>query len=71
MLTNAKINVKSNIVTIVTSNPCHSPRNQIPAAVNSFPKIKHIPSSFGPIMNLLKITHVLANQLRKLKNLVC
>ena len=68
---NAKINVKSNIVTIVTSNPYHSPLNQSPAAVNSFPKMKHPPSSFGPIMNLLKMSHVLANQLRRPKDLVC
>ena len=68
---NAKINVKSNIVTIVTSNPYHIPWNQIPAAVNSCPKMKHLPSSFGPIMNLLKISHVLADQLRRPKDLVC
>ena len=58
---NAKINIKSNIATIVTSNPYHSPYSQIPAAVNSFPKMKHLLSSLGPIMSLLKISHVLAN----------
>ena len=68
---NAEINVKNNIVTIVTSNPYHSQWNQIPAAVNSFPKMKHLPSSLGPIMNLLKTSHVLANQLRRPKYPVC
>ena len=66
-----KINVKINIVTIVTLNPYHSPWNQIPAAVNYFPKMKHLPSSLGPMMKLLQISHVLANQLRRLKDVAC
>ena len=54
---NSEINVKNNIVTIVTSNPYQSQWNQIPAAVNTFPKMKHLPSSLGPIINLLKTSH--------------